>query len=67
MIVLKLSPHARFSEVYNGDFPVELRRRKSASKRRVVSLRINELKKMKPAQVLTQKNSLAELTRLFLP
>ncbi len=65
LIVLKLNAKTGFTEIYNGEFPVELWKRKSASKRKVVSLRLNELKKLKPAQVLEAKHSLGELNRLF--
>jgi hypothetical protein len=52
LIVLKLNTKTGFTEIYNGEFPVELWKRKSASKRKVVSLRLNELTKLKPAQDL---------------
>jgi hypothetical protein len=66
LIVLKLNPEVGFIEIYNGEFPVELWSRKSASKRKVVNLRLNELKKLKPAHVLKAKHSLEELNRLFI-
>jgi hypothetical protein len=69
LIVLKLDTNIGFTEIYNGEFPVELWRQKRASKRKVVSLRLNELpnelKKLKPAQQLEQKHSLKELNRIF--
>jgi hypothetical protein len=67
LIVLKLNTKSGFAEIYNGEFPVELWRRKSASKRKVVSLRVNELKVLRPSQPLTAKHSLDELNRLFIP
>jgi hypothetical protein len=67
LIVLKLSRNSGFTEIYNGEFPFELWKRKSASKRKVVNLRLNELKKLKPAQILSTKHSLEELNRLFIP
>jgi hypothetical protein len=52
LIVSKLNTKTGFTEIYNGEFPVELWKRKSASKRKVVSLRLNELTKLRPAQDL---------------
>ncbi|HJX84141.1 MAG TPA: hypothetical protein VJ723_07350 [Candidatus Angelobacter sp.] len=66
LIVLKLNTTTGFSEIYNGEFPIELWKRKSASKRKVVSLRLTELKKLKPRQALKAKYSLEELNRLFI-
>lgn len=66
LIVLRFAADSGFAEIYNGEFPVELWRRKRASKRRVVSLRLTELKKLKPAQAIEAKNSLEELNRLFI-
>jgi hypothetical protein len=65
LVVLKLNMKIGFTEIYNGEFPVELWNRKTASKRKVVSLRISELKDQKPTQNLEQKNSLEEFNRLF--
>jgi len=67
LIVLKLNVRTGFTEIYNGEFPIELWKRKSASKRRAVSLRLNELRKLKPARILEAKHSLKELNRLFIP
>lgn len=66
LIVLKLDMKTGFSEIYNGEFPVELWKRKIASKRKVVNLRLNELKNLKPAQSLKAKHSLEELNQLFI-
>ena len=66
LIVLKLNKKTGFSEIYNGEFPVDLWRRKKPSKRKVVNLRLNELKNLKPAHVLQAKQSLEELNRLFI-
>jgi hypothetical protein len=65
LIVLKLNRNTGFNEIYNGEFPVELWKRKSASKRRAVSLRLKELQTFKPKQRLGQVNPLAELNQLF--
>ena len=51
-------------QLYNGEFPVALWRSKKASKRRVVSLRVNELRNINP-KYLKEKHPLEELNRLF--
>jgi hypothetical protein len=65
LIVLKLNSKTGFTEIYNGEFPLELWQRKRPSKRKVVSLRLKELKDRKRDQPLKQKNSLDEFNRLF--
>jgi len=65
LIVLKLTKTG-FSQIYNGEFPVEAWKGKKASKRKVVSLRIKELTKLKPSHPLRAKHSLDELNRLFI-
>jgi hypothetical protein len=66
LIVLRLDTRTGFTEIYNGEFPVELWKRKSASKRMVVSLRLSELKELKPTQPLKQSKPLEELNRRFI-
>jgi len=65
LVVLRLNTNAGFTEIYNGEFPIDLWKRKRASKRKVVSLRLNELKALRPDKVLIQRNSLEELNQLF--
>ena len=65
LIVLKLNRNTGFNEIYNGEFPVELWKRKSPTKRKVVSLRLKELQNFKSKQPLEQVNPLAELNQLF--
>jgi hypothetical protein len=64
LIVLKLDPNTGFEEIYNGEFPLALWRSKKASKRRVVNLRVNELRNINPKH-LKEKHPLEELNRLF--
>ena len=63
---IKLDPNSGFEEIYNGQFPLVLWRSKKPSKRRVVSLRIKELRVRNP-KLLKPKHSLEELNRLFGP
>jgi hypothetical protein len=64
LVVLKLDPNTGFEEVYNGEFPLALWRSKKASKRQVVSLRVNELRSINP-KLLRERHPLEELNRLF--
>jgi hypothetical protein len=64
LLVLKLRPEAGFEEIYNGQFPLDLWRRKKASKRRTVNLRLNELRKISP-KLLKEKHPLEQLNRQF--
>jgi hypothetical protein len=65
LIVLKFHPETGFEEIYNGDFPIGLWREKKANKRRVVSLRLNELRKENP-KLLKQEYPLEQLNKLFI-
>jgi hypothetical protein len=64
LIVLKLDSRAGFEEIYNGEFPLDLWKRKKPSKRRVSCLSISALRKRNP-KLLPQKNPIAELNKLF--
>jgi hypothetical protein len=64
LIVLKLEPKAGFTEIYNGQFPLDLWDSKRASKRRTKSLRLKELRKLN-SRLLQQEHPLAELNKLF--
>jgi hypothetical protein len=64
LIVLQLKADVGFAEVYNGPFPTDLWNRKSASKRRVKSLRVHELKVLNQS-MLRQKHHLDNLNALF--
>lgn len=64
LIVLKLDSTAGFEEIYNGDFPLDLWRTASATKRKVKSLSLRSLKLLNPG-LLTQVHPLAELNKLF--
>ena len=66
LIVLKPRPERGFEEIYNGQFPVELWRTKKASKRRVVTFRVSELRRMNP-KLLIERQPLEELNGLFRP
>ena len=65
LIVLKLTEDG-FVEVYNGKFPVELWQKKTASKRKVKSLPLNELRPLNRS-LLRQENSLEDFNRFFRP
>ncbi len=65
LVVLKYHETEGFCEIYSGEFPVELWDNKNESKRRVKSLRLNELAGLVPVRVLRQKNALVHLNRLF--
>jgi hypothetical protein len=65
LIVFQLDTKTGFTEVYNGEFPVSRWRQKTPSKRRVVSLRVSELKKIKPVQPLEKKHSIGNLNQYF--
>lgn len=64
LIVLKLEPARGFTEIYNGEFPLDLWSRKRANKRKTKSLSLNELKRLNP-RMLKQEHPLEELNRLF--
>jgi hypothetical protein len=66
LIVLKLDSKTGFSEIYNGKFPLDLWRSKNATKRRIKSLGLAELKGLNP-RLLGQVHSLDELNKLFGP
>ena len=66
LVVLKLDPAAGFTEVYNGEFPLDLWQSKKATKRRVRSLPLNQLKRINP-KLLVQVHPLDELNKLFAP
>jgi len=65
LIVLKLTEEG-FVEIYNGQFPVELWQSKAASKRKIKSLTLNELKPLSRS-VLRQENPLEDFNRFFGP
>jgi hypothetical protein len=65
LIVLKLTPKG-FMEIHNGRFPLELWQRKTASKRKVKSLTLNELKPLNQS-LLPQLHPLDELNKCFPP
>ncbi len=67
LIVLRLDPKTGFTEIYNGEFPVELRKAKPKNKRNVVTLRLSELRRLAPTQVIPLVHSLDEINRLFSP
>ena len=64
LIVLKLRPKTGFEEFYNGEFPLDLWADKKASKRRVKSLQLAELRKLNP-KLLKEKHPLEKLNSLF--
>jgi hypothetical protein len=64
LVVLQLKKTVGFTEVHNGPFPTDLWRRKTASKRRVKALTINELKALNQS-LLPQEHPLEELNKLF--
>jgi hypothetical protein len=64
LVVLRLDPTSGFEEIYNGDFPYGLWASKKASKRRVVSLRLTDLRARNP-HLLVQEHPLEELNQLF--
>lgn len=66
LVVLKLHSESGFEEIYNGPFPLDLWRSKQASKRRVVTFRLNELRRINP-KLLKQEHSLKQLNGLFAP
>ena len=64
LIVLKLCPETGFEEIYNGPFPLALWKSKKPSKRHIVSLRLNELRKINK-KLIPEKHPLAQLNSLF--
>lgn len=64
LIVLKLCSKSGFEEIYNGQFPLDLWRGKTISKRRTITFRLNELRKINP-KLLIQNHPLEQLNRLF--
>ena len=68
LLVLKLFPQEGFEEIYNGPFPREQWDKKNANKRRLVTFRLNELRKLgktPDTKRLGEKHPLEELNRLF--
>ena len=57
LIVLKFHQQTGFEEIYNGQFPLGLWRKKKASKRRIRVLRLNELREINP-KLLKEKHPL---------
>ena len=68
LFVLKLFSQEGFEEIYNGPFPREQWDKKNANKRRLVTFRLNELRKLgktPDTKRLGEKHPLEELNRLF--
>jgi hypothetical protein len=65
LVVLKLATNG-FTEVHNAPFPIDLWCRKNASKRKLKSLRINELRALNQ-NLLPQLHPLEELNKFFAP
>ncbi len=64
LVVFHLNKSVGFTEVHNGRFPTDLWQRKVASKRKVKSLTVNELK-ARNQSLLPQRHPLEKLNALF--